>query len=475
MPSLASVHSQLESRDLSAICQTAVETGRNNAFNLWVIGAPLDKVLTALVSAIEDASEDLRCSIMLMNPNGKTMSSLVGPSMPKDYMQAVDGIEIGPTVGSCGACAYLREVVVVSDIQSHPNWAPYKAICQKAGLRACWSSPILATDGRILGTFGMYYSTVREPTPQDLELIRIEASIASLVIEKMQASEQLNQAKRDLEQQVQQRTRELTLSNKKLRQALAQRSEVQRHLLEIENLASLGSMLSSLTHEVNTPIGVAVTAASHLRGQLHKTNQLFVQNQLTRSALRAFYAESAEAMQIIERNLQRSAELVSTFKQLSLDQHNQEVRTFNLSSYVCEILLSLKPKLKHHKLQFCLDLNPELEIDSYPGAISQILVNLIMNSAQHAFDKHQPGQIHLNVTQQNGQLNLQYQDNGKGMSRETLSHIFDPFFTSARQTGGSGLGLHICKDLVEKVLQGNIQCQSSPGQGSLFHICFPIR
>ncbi|MBN7818326.1 ATP-binding protein [Bowmanella yangjiangensis] len=474
MPSLVSVHGQLESHDLSAICQTAVETGRNNAFNLWVMGAPLEKVLNALVSAIETASEDLRCSIMLMNPDGKTMSSLVGPSMPKDYMQAVDGIEIGPTVGSCGASAYLRQAVVVSDIQTHPNWAPYKAICQKAGLRACWSSPIFATDGRVLGAFGMYYSAVREPTNQDLELIRIEASIASLIIEKMQASEQLSQAKRDLEQQVQKRTRELTQTNKKLREALAQRSEVQQHLLEIENLASLGSMMSSLTHEVNTPIGVAVTAASHLRGQLHKTNRLFEQNKLTRSALRAFYEESAEAMQIIERNLQRSAELVSTFKQLSLDQHNQEIRTFNLSSYVCEILLSLKPKLKYHKLQFCLDINPDLEIDSYPGAISQILVNLIMNSVQHAFEKGQPGQVHLNVTLLNGQLELKYQDNGKGMSRETLCHIFEPFFTSARQTGGSGLGLHICKDLVEKVLKGKIACQSSPGQGSQFHINFPV-
>ncbi|WP_172449436.1 GAF domain-containing sensor histidine kinase [Bowmanella denitrificans] len=474
MPSSVKAQTPFKNLEISAISQKAVETGRNNALNLWVMGAPIDQVLCALVSAIESACDDLHCSIMLMNADGKSMCALVGPSLPEFFLNAIDGLDIGPSVGSCGASAYSGKPVVAADIHTHPYWEPFRELCQQANLRACWSYPILATDGKVLGTFGMYYSTVREPSEQDLELIRTEASIAALIIEKMQASEQLSQAKTALEKQVQQRNRELDKSNKQLRQALEQRYEVQQHLLEIENLASMGSMMSSLTHEVNTPIGVAVTAASHLQTQLQKSRLLFEQNQLTRSALKAFYDESAEAMLIIERNLQRSAELVSTFKQLSLDQHNQQPRTFNLSSYVCEILLSLKPKLKNYKLQFCLELDPDLEILSHPGALSQILINLIMNSAMHAFEPGQAGHISVAVQIQDNHLELRYQDDGKGMTSETLSHIFEPFFTSAKQRGGSGLGLHICKDLVEKILHGSIRCQSAPGQGCQFVVRFPL-
>ncbi|GAB3011110.1 sensor histidine kinase [Bowmanella dokdonensis] len=459
---------------VSQYCQKAIETGRTNALNLWVAGAPLDRILTELVEALETMDRDLKCSIMLLDRRKQTLHSLVGPALPAEYCQAISGIKIGAQVGACGASAFLKCTIIATDIQTDPNWIPFRSLCQQHNLRACWSQPILSASGDVLGTFGMYYSQPRTPSEADRELIAIEASIAGLIIERVQAVESLNQDKQKLEKQVQQRTWELTQTNKRLRDALEQRNEVQQQLLDIENLSSLGTMMSSLTHEINTPLGVAITALSHLQNLQDKSRQQFELNRMTRSGLGRFYLEAEEALQIVERNLQRSAELISTFKQLSLDQHNQEQREFNVSAYVCEILLSLKPRLKHFRLQFCLDLDPDLTIHSYPGAISQILINLIVNSMLHAFEPGHRGRIHLRIVREGETLLLDYRDDGKGMDKTTLAHIFEPFFTSAKHRGGSGLGMHICKDLVEKLLGGSIRCESSLGQGCRFVIRFPF-
>ncbi|MDF2179483.1 GAF domain-containing sensor histidine kinase [Aliiglaciecola sp. CAU 1673] len=434
----------------------------------------MQAVLTELVSALESIDDDLKCSIMLLGEADNKLYSLVGPNLPENYSMAISGVDIGPTVGSCGASAYLKQPVIVADIQTHPNWQPYRAICEQHQLRACWSHPIFSANKKVLGTFGMYYSSVREPSPQERSLIAMEANIAGMIMERMLAEKSQETARQSLEREVQRRTQELTQSNTRLREALQQRNEVQQQLLEIENLSALGTMTASLTHEINTPIGVAVTALSHLQNLHDKGQKQFEANQLTRSALLQFYRESAEAMAILERNLQRSAELVSTFKQLSLDQHTQHKRLFNLCDYLWEILLSLKPKLKQYRLMFCLDVDADLEINSYPGAISQILVNLIINSMHHGYQEGQKGRITIRVSQQQQELVMEYADDGKGMNAETIERMFEPFYTSARDKGGSGLGMHICKDLVEKLLHGTIACTAEPDNGCQICLKMPL-
>jgi signal transduction histidine kinase len=237
--------------------------------------------------------------------------------------------------------------------------------------------------------------------------------------------------------------------------------------------------MSSLTHEISTPIGVSVTAASFLDDMQKSCLEKVQGEQLKRSELLTYLKESAEASQIIERNMLRADGLIKTFKRLSVDQHSQDIRTFTLCVYVNEILLSLKPRLKHTPHKFCLDIPTDLVINSNPGALSQLLINLIMNSVHHAFALDVEGQITIKArieydSQRNQKLHLIYKDNGKGMNAQTIENMYKPFFTLARETGGCGLGMHICNNIVMKVLRGTIDCRSELGKGVEFTIALPV-
>ena len=201
--------------------------------------------------------------------------------------------------------------------------------------------------------------------------------------------------------------------------------------------------------------------------------------QLKRSELVAYLKESIEASQIIERNMLRAVELIKTFKRLSVDQDSQDMRTFNLCDYVYEVLLSLKPRLKHTPHKFCIDIPAELEINSNPGALSQLLINLIMNSAHHAFSDGKDGHITIRASVEPNafdghNLLLVYKDNGSGMDEETIENMYKPFFSLARETDGCGLGMHICNNIVMKVLRGTIDCHSKLGKGVEFTIAFAV-
>jgi signal transduction histidine kinase len=202
-------------------------------------------------------------------------------------------------------------------------------------------------------------------------------------------------------------------------------------------------------------------------------------DQLKRSELIIYLKESAEASKIIERNMLRANELITTFKRLSVDQHSQDIRTFALCDYVYEVLLSLKPRLKHTPHKFCIDIPANLTINSNPGALSQLLINLIMNSAHHAFALGKEGRITIEAdveydSERNKKLIFIYRDNGIGMTAQTIENMYKPFFTLARETEGCGLGMHICNNIVMKVLRGTIDCHSDMGKGVEFTIAFPV-
>ena len=458
----------------------AIEQGRANALDLLVKGSPLQDVLSQIIFSLEDATPGLKCCIMLHDSSSLTLSPLVGPSMSDAFLAALTNMPIGRYEACCGSAAFHRDAVFIEDIQSHSNWLQLKHAARQGELKACWSHPIISPDGDIFGTFAMYFSESIRPDQDDIESLRYEAKIISIILERAQNIEQLRQANQLLEQRVEERTKELTEANQLLKKALEQRNEVRSQLVEMENMASLGTMMSSLTHEINTPIGVAITAVTHLRAIQERTTRLFEQGELKRSELEKFYLESQESAEIVERNLERSTQLIRTFKQLSIDQHSQDVREINLCDYLDEILLSLKPRLKRTRHRFCIDIDPDLTFASNPGALSQLVINLILNSAQHGFEPEVRGHIWLKarmISQQDGTtaLRFTYRDNGKGMDAHTVENIYKPFFTMARHAGGSGLGMHICYNLVVKVLGGSIDCASKPGKGVEFNVTFPVK
>jgi signal transduction histidine kinase len=234
-------------------------------------------------------------------------------------------------------------------------------------------------------------------------------------------------------------------------------------------------MVAGIAHEVNTPIGLGVTASTLLIDRIEKIQEKLANQSLTSKQLEKFLVDGQENLNIIYRNLNRSAELISSFKQVAVDQSSDNSRCFYIAQLINEVLLSLKPKLKNHQHIIHIDCDPELSIESKPGPINQILINLIMNSLIHGFEHTEHGEIVIKVTYANNQLSICYTDNGKGMNEQLRKRIFDPFVTTKRGMGGSGLGMHLVYNLVNQGLDGHISVMSEEEQGIQFDINFPAK
>lgn len=248
----------------------------------------------------------------------------------------------------------------------------------------------------------------------------------------------------------------------------------QEQLVQSEKMSALGRLVAGVAHEINTPIGVGVTAVSYLEQRTRDFSKLYEENRMKKSDLESFVKSAQESTVIIQANLRRASELIRSFKQVSVDQSNEERRRFPIVEYIEDILRSLQPTIKKNKQNITVTGNRELTITSYPGAISQIVTNLVMNSLTHAFDPNDEGNMFVQIESYEGELRIQYKDDGKGMPNEVADKIFDPFFTTNRSQGGTGLGMNIVYNLVTQKLGGKIQCLSEPNQGTLFIINIPF-
>lgn len=247
-----------------------------------------------------------------------------------------------------------------------------------------------------------------------------------------------------------------------------------RELIEKEKLASLGSLVSGVSHEINTPLGVAVSAASYLESINSKVIQSLETGELTKSSLLSYFEKIEETANILNTNLSRAAMLIKSFKSIAVDQQLDERTNIALKAYIETILLSLKHEYKNKGHIIEVDCPADLVIKTYPGAISQILTNLVMNSLTHGFEGSTGGLIKISFFQEGKQLKWVYADNGLGMTEEILSKMYDPFFTTNRGGGGSGLGLNVIYNLVVGTLSGNIECTSALGEGTTFTITFDV-
>lgn len=301
-------------------------------------------------------------------------------------------------------------------------------------------------------------------------LDRIEQQISKL----QQAEQENRQLTLSLEQKIEQRTEALKTSNQELLNTLSTLHQYQNQIVETEKMASLGQMVAGVAHEVNTPIGLGVTASTLLQDKLADIQKAFDDKKLTSSQLAKFLSESKENLGIIYRNMERAASLISSFKRVAVDQSNENRRQFNMLQLINEVLLSLRPNLKKTQHQVQVNCPPELELDSKPGPINQILINLIMNSLIHAFEHIEQGEITIDVNVSNNHCQLVYRDNGAGVPETIKKRIFDPFVTTKRGEGGSGLGLHLVYNLVTQALNGKIVLDSTLGQGVRFQIDFPV-
>lgn len=286
------------------------------------------------------------------------------------------------------------------------------------------------------------------------------------ITERKRREQQVHELNASLELRVDERTREL-------RTALDRLQRAQDELLRNEKLVSLGALVAGVAHELNTPVGNAVTVASTLVQRQRQFKDL-TQSGLTRSALADYLQDMEEGGQIVERNLARAAELIGSFKQLAVDQTSYQRRRFDLREVVDEILLAMRPTIRKAGVRLHDTVPPALQLDSFPGPLGQVLINLINNAIVHAFEGREGGEIALHAQASAAGLCIEVRDDGRGIPPEHQKKLFDPFFTTRMGQGGSGLGLHIVYSLVNGLLGGRIEVHSSAGAGSRFELHLPL-
>lgn len=255
--------------------------------------------------------------------------------------------------------------------------------------------------------------------------------------------------------------------------ALEALRSTQDRLVQSEKMASLGVLVAGIAHEINTPVGIAVTAASHLMERMALLTEAITNGTLKKSQLLDTVATSRESAAIVLSNLERAAELIQSFKQVAVDQTSRELRTIDLDVYLHETINSLQPRIKATAQRVELLCPPGISLHLAAGALSQLVSNLVLNALEHAFPEGQPGLVRVTASREGEMVQLVVQDDGGGMAADVLPRIFDPFFTTRRGAGGSGLGLHIVYNLVTQTFGGTIAVTSAPGEGSGFTLRWP--
>ncbi len=267
------------------------------------------------------------------------------------------------------------------------------------------------------------------------------------------------------------------LYQEKQENALIKRlKEAQGQLVQSEKMASLGRMVAGFAHEINTPIGIAVGAASHGSDTALQLSRLLEQEEVHEEDLESGLTAMKQAADLALTNLNRAAELIRSFKRTSVDQSSEQSRNYNFRELIRDVTNSLHNIFKHTRITFTVECPEALSLEGIPGVYTQILTNLIMNSYTHGFATGaRSGNIGILIRESSDdQLIFEYSDNGKGMDEETRNRIFEPFFTTNRGNGGSGLGLYICYNLVTTQLKGSITCESTTGQGIRIRIVHGI-
>jgi len=403
--------------------------GRSKVLEQIAADAPLNDILNLIATTAEEARPGLICSILLLERDGRHLRHGAGPSLPAFYNDAIDGVEIGPTVGSCGAAAYTGKLVVVEDIDTHPFWTPYRGLAARAGLKACWSQPILSPAGHVLGTFANYYRETRAPTGADLEFMTNTAYIAGIAIERKRAEEDSAAAKTQAE--------------------IANRTKTE--------------FLANMSHELRSPLnsvlGFAEIMIKELFGPLGSPRyREYVED----------IGQSASHLLAIINDILNISKVESG--KLELDEAKVDVGAV---IEICTRLMYTRAAEAGIQLEtvFAADL-PEIFLDS--RKVKQILLNLISNAVKFT---PKGGKVTVSAgLNERRELVIKVVDTGIGIAPEDIGKALSPFMqidsSLSRKYEGTGLGLPLSKALVE-LHGGQLTIESQLGAGTTVTVTFP--
>jgi signal transduction histidine kinase len=300
-------------------------------------------------------------------------------------------------------------------------------------------------------------------------------------VEDVNASDEIGEMARAVEvfraNAIAKRQTELDLkaSKENAEDALRELQDAQRSLIEAEKFAALGGLVAGVAHEVNNPVGISLTVASSFARRCAQFSEEIREGAVRRSKLEEFVAGSHEAAKQLVTNLNRAADLIQSFKQVAVDRSDAERRVFNLREATEQMMVSLRPALKHSLVWLSVDVPAEISLKSYPGPYGQVLTNLVLNALTHAFPDKRAGTLRLTARKLGtDQVEIEFADDGVGMNEDVQRRAFEPFFTTRRNRGGTGLGLHIVYNLVTRRLGGSLRLESAPGRGTVFRIRLPL-
>ena len=308
------------------------------------------------------------------------------------------------------------------------------------------------------------------------EVARKTSSLSSTMLKMEIQQKELLKQKKTLQEENARRShteKTLTATNKNLIESINELNKAKERLLEAEKMASLGQLSAEVAHEVSTPVGISITSSSYLLEQVGQLQQELEKNQISKKSIDSFIKKANQSTELLTNNLHRASELLTSFKHIAVDQTSDKIRLINVSHYIDEIIQSIHPKLRKttHSIKVNCDVN--IEVYSHPGAIGQVLINLIINSITHGFENINRGEITIDVAYHHNKLIIDYTDNGHGLTPQAHEKLFEAFYTTKAGQGGTGLGTHIIKNLVSDTLNGSITSHSEVEQGLSYHIELP--
>jgi len=403
----------------------AFRAGQGRVLEMIARGATLSDVLASLVTLIEAQSEGMICSVLQLSEDGKHIRHGAAPNLPEIYVQAVNGAPIGPKNGSCGTAMYRGQPVIVTDMLTDPLWEDYRELAKLSGLRACWSTPIFTGQGKVLGSFAMYYRQPQAPTGSEARLTEVATHIAGIAIEHERAQNELQHT----------------------------RSE----LAHVARVTTMGELAASIAHEVNQPLGAIVGNADICRSWLQEKD--------------VDLKQVAEALEDISNDGHRASQIISRIRSL-VKKHVPEKAPLNLSDVAREVIglvgheAQRKQVIIHSQLGESM---PAVEADRVQ--LQQVLLNLCMNGieAMHETDANQR-QLTVQTVVSNGSVLAAVSDRGMGIELAKAEQLFKPFHTT--KANGMGMGLAISRSIIES-FGGKLWAESNAGGGAIFSFSLP--
>ena len=432
-------------------------------------GGDLEKASELILASALKGLDITRVSIWLLQPDKQSM--IAAKLIDKKNDDASVPVLRKSELPSYFKTLLNERIIIANDARNHPATIELSnGYLEETGVYGMLDVP-LRHKGEMIGVMCCESRKAsRRWTSDEVAFVGVLADIYGRAVsasERERFEALLIRQNEQLESMVEERTHSLS-------KALDNFKQAQERLIETEKMAALGKLVAGVAHEVNTPLGISVTAVTHCEHRLKKLDQGFSDGSISRKQLHAFINNTFEAYQLLSSNLERAATLIQNFKKTAVDQSSFELVKCELNNYLHALVLSLNPMVKKKKVTISINCDERLVLSTYQGALAQIVTNLVSNTNDHAFtEPDENHQIRIATEQEDNGVRFYFSDNGKGMTTETKKNIFEPFFTTSRQSGGSGLGLSIVYNLVTRKLNGEISVQSTPGEGTEFSFFLP--